>query len=75
MIRGVDAQKSTLADVCRMNQEGTKVEAGRQGGEHSSRQDVKTQVPNTELKAMVESYKNRAPQTKETLPRECQRKA
>ena len=44
MIRGVDAQKSTLADVCGMNQEGTKVEAGRQGGDHSSRQDVKTQA-------------------------------
>ena len=33
-------------------------------------QDVKTQVPNTELKAMVEAYKTRAPQTKETQPRE-----
>ena len=33
-------------------------------------QDVKTHVPNTELKAMVESYKTRAPQTKETQPRE-----
>ena len=33
-------------------------------------QDVKTQVPNTELKAMVEAYKTRAPQAKETQPRE-----
>ena len=36
-------------------------------------QDVKTQVPNTELKAMVEAYKTRAPQTKETQPRESAR--
>ncbi len=32
-------------------------------------QDVKTQVPNTELKAMVESYKTRAPQSKEVQHR------
>ena len=36
-------------------------------------QDVKTQVPKTELKAMVEAYKTRAPQTKETQPRESAR--
>ena len=30
-------------------------------------QDVKTQVPNTELKAMVEAYKTRAPQEKAAL--------
>ncbi len=36
-------------------------------------QDVKTQVPNTELKAMVEAYKTRAPQAKETQPRESAR--
>ena len=29
-------------------------------------QDVKTQVPNRDLKAMVESYKTRAPQTRES---------
>ena len=31
---------------------------------------MKTQVPNSELKAMVESYKTRAPQAKESQPRE-----
>ena len=36
-------------------------------------QDVKTQVLNTELKAMVESYKTRAPQAKESQPRESAR--
>ena len=36
-------------------------------------QDVKTHVPNTELKAMVEAYKARAPQAKETQPRESAR--
>ena len=36
-------------------------------------QDVKTQVPNTEPKAMVKSYKTRAPQAKETQPRESAR--
>ncbi|MBQ1779796.1 MAG: hypothetical protein IIZ93_16705, partial [Acidaminococcaceae bacterium] len=30
-------------------------------------------VPNTELKAMVEAYKARAPQAKETQPRESAR--
>ena len=39
-------------------------------------QDVKNQVPNRDLKAMVESYKTRAPQAKESEPRESrQRKA
>ena len=33
-------------------------------------QDVKTQVPNTELKAMVEAYKTRTPQEKAAQPRE-----
>ena len=32
--------------------------------------DVKTQVPNTELKAMVEAYKTRTPQEKAAQPRE-----
>ena len=36
-------------------------------------QDVKTQVPNTELKAMVESYKTRAPQEKSAQPKESAR--
>jgi len=36
-------------------------------------QDVKTQVPNTELKAMVESYKTRAPQEKSAQPKESTR--
>ena len=36
-------------------------------------QDVKIQVPNTELKAMVEAYKARAPQAKESEPRESAR--
>ena len=36
-------------------------------------QDVKTQVPNTELKAMVESYKTRAPQEKFAQPKESAR--
>ena len=36
-------------------------------------QDVKTQVPNTELKAMVESYKTRAPQEKAVEHRESAR--
>ena len=36
-------------------------------------QDVKTDVPNRDLKAMVESYKTRAPQAKETQPRESAR--
>ena len=36
-------------------------------------QDVKTQGPNTELKAMVRSYKTRAPRAKETQPRESAR--
>ena len=36
-------------------------------------QDVKTQVPNTELKAMVEAYKTRAPQEKAAQPRESAR--
>ena len=36
-------------------------------------EDVKTQVPNTELKAMVESYKTRELQGKETQPRESAR--
>ena len=36
-------------------------------------QDVKTQVPNKELKAMVEAYKTRAPQKKEAKPRESAR--
>ena len=35
--------------------------------------DVKTQVPNTELKAMVESYKTRTPQEKPAQPRESAR--
>lgn len=34
---------------------------------------MKTQVPNTELKAMVEAYKTRAPQAKETQPRKSAR--
>ena len=36
-------------------------------------EDVKKQVPNTELKAMVESYKTRAPQEKSAQPRESAR--
>ena len=36
-------------------------------------QDVKTDVPNRDLKAMVESYKTRAPQEKATQPRESAR--
>ena len=36
-------------------------------------QDVKTQVPNTELKAMVEAYKTRAPQEKAVEHRESAR--
>ena len=36
-------------------------------------QDVKTQVLNTELKAMVEAYKTRAPQEKAAQPRESAR--
>ena len=36
-------------------------------------QDVKTDVPNRDLKAMVESYKTRAPQAKEAQPRESAR--
>ena len=36
-------------------------------------QDVKTQVPNTELKAMVEAYKTRAPQEKSAQPKESAR--
>ena len=35
--------------------------------------DVKTQVPNTELKAMVEAYKTKAPQEKSAQPRESAR--
>jgi len=36
-------------------------------------QDVKTQVPNRDLKVMVEAYKTREPQTRETKPRESAR--
>ena len=36
-------------------------------------QDVKTQVPNRDLKAMVESYKMRTPQEKSAQPRESAR--
>ncbi len=36
-------------------------------------QDEKTQVPNTKLKAMVEAYKDRAPQAKEAQPKESAR--
>ena len=36
-------------------------------------QDEKTQVPNTKLKAMVEAYKDRAPQAKEVQPKESAR--
>ena len=36
-------------------------------------QDVKTQVPNTELKAMVEAYKTRTQQEKVAQPRESAR--
>ena len=36
-------------------------------------QDEKTQVPNTRLKAMVEAYKDRAPQAKEVQPKESAR--
>ena len=36
-------------------------------------QDVKTHVPNTELTAMVESYKTRTPQEKAAQPRESAR--
>ena len=36
-------------------------------------QDVKTDVPNRDLKAMVESYKTRVPQEKVAKPRESAR--
>ena len=36
-------------------------------------QDVKTEVPNRDLKAMVEAYKTRAPQEKKAEPRQSTR--
>ena len=36
-------------------------------------EDVKTKVPNKELKGMVEAYKTRDPQTREDQPRESAR--
>ena len=36
-------------------------------------EDVKTKVPNKELKGMVEAYKTRDPQTREAQPRESAR--
>ena len=38
-------------------------------------QDVKTEVPNRDLKAMVEAYKTRAPQTRAEQPRESKESA
>ncbi len=38
-------------------------------------QDVKTKVPNTELKAMVEAYKTRAPQARQDVVAESKESA